>query len=117
MTAMTEKTSMLLFLGACIPLRLALAYASTRIPAAYMPIFAVFLLLVAVGILYLYFTNARMSAPEAGGATWWAHYRLLIGALWLVAAIYAFQGRNDMVWIPLVIDVIFGLVIFYLRHF
>lgn len=114
---MSETRSIILFLGLCIPLRLAIAYASTKIPGEYMRYLAVALMAVAVGILYLYFAGARMSAPEAGGVTWWAPYRLIIGALWLIAAIYAFQGRKDMVWVPLVIDVLLGLAIFYVRHF
>lgn len=107
----------ILFLGACVPLRLFIAWGSTKVPKAYMPYFATALLAVSFGFLYLYFIGGRMKAPEAGGETWWASYRLLIGLLWLAAATYAFQGRMDMVWIPLVIDVLLGLVLFYKRHF
>ena len=106
-----------LFLGLCIPARLFIAWLSTVIPATYLPLFACFLLVVAIAFLYLYFTNGRLQAPEAGGATWWASYRLIIGLLWLAAAIYAFQGESSLIWIPLVIDVLFGMVIFYKKHF
>lgn len=113
---MTTK-SIVLFLGLCVPLRLFIAWGSIKIPTKYLPYFATALLSVAIGILYLYFTNGRMQAPEAGGTTWWSSYRLLIGVLWLTAAIYAFQGRQDMIWIPLVIDVLLGLAILYRKHF
>jgi hypothetical protein len=109
--------SIVLFLGMCIPARLFIAWSSTKIPAAYLPYFATVLLLVAIAFLYLYFTGSRMQAPEAGGATWWASYRLIIGLLWLAAAIYAFQGKNNMIWVPLVIDVLLGMVLFYYKHF
>ncbi len=109
--------SIVLFLGACIPLRLFIAWASTKIPYEYLPVFATALLAVSLGLLYLYFTGGRLKAPEAGGKTWWVHYRLIVGLLWLAAAIYAFQGRRDIIWIPLVIDVMFGLAIFYKKHF
>lgn len=109
--------SIALFLGACIPLRLLLAWSSTKIPSRYLPFFATALLAVALGFLYLYFTGNRMHAPEAGGTTWWAPYRLIIGLLWLAAATYAFMGRTELIWIPLVIDVLFGLIVFYIRHF
>ena len=109
--------SVVLFLGVCIPLRLLIAWSTTKVPIQYLPFLAVTLLTVSLSFFYLYFSNSRLQAPEAGGTTWWASYRLLIGFLWLTAAIYAFMGRRNRIWIPLVIDVLFGLVIFYKRHF
>lgn len=109
--------SILLFLGLCIPLRILIAWSSTIVPPKYLPVYGAACFLVAVGFLYLYFTGSRMYAPEANGPTWWSHYRLIIGMLWLTAAIYAFQRRSDLVWIPLTIDILFGLVIFYNKHF
>ena len=108
--------SIALFLLACIPMRIFLAWISTKIPVQYLGIFATLLLAMSLGFLFLYFTKGRQVAPEAGGVTWWADYRLLIGLLYLSAAIYAFQGRNDLVWVPLTMDVIFGLVIFAVNH-
>jgi len=109
--------SILLFLLACIPARLLLAWSSTKVPPKYLSIFGALLLAMALSFLYLYFTGGRSQAPEAGGVTWWAHFRLIIGLLYLAAAIYAFQGKRNLIWIPLVMDVVFGLIIFYLRHF
>jgi hypothetical protein len=108
--------SIALFLLFCIPLRIFLAWISTKIPVQYLGLFAALLLSMSLGFLYLYFTKGRQLAPEAGGATWWADYRLLIGLLYLSAAIYAFQGRKDLIWVPLTMDVIFGLIIFAKRH-
>ena len=109
--------SIALFLLACIPTRLLLVWGSTKVSKDYMKLFATLLLVMSLSFLYLYFTKSRQQAPEAGGVTWWANYRLIIGLLYLAAAIYAFQGRQDLVWIPLLIDVIFGLTIFTLKHF
>ena len=97
-------------------MRILLAWISTKIPVKYLGIFATLLLAMSLGFLYLYFTKGRQLAPEAGGVTWWANYRLLIGLLYLAAAIYAFQGRQDLIWIPLTMDVLFGLVIFAKKH-
>jgi hypothetical protein len=107
--------SILLFLFACIPARLLLAWYSTKVPN--LTIFGVILLAMALSFLYLYFTGSRLQAPEAGGTTWWANHRLIIGLLYLAAAIYAIQGKRDLVKYPLLIDVAFGLVLFYMRHF
>jgi hypothetical protein len=108
--------SVALFLLLCIPARLLIAWGAAKVPGKYMMMYALGLLAIALGFLYLYFTKGRQMAPEAGGATWWASYRLIIGLLYLAAAIYLFQGKQDVAWIPLVIDVMLGLVIFSKKH-
>jgi hypothetical protein len=79
-------------------------------PDKYLPAVGLVLLFQALGFLYLYFTNTRLDAPEAGGHTWWASLRLLHGMLYLCAAIYASQGKQA--WVPLLIDVGVGLAAF-----
>ena len=108
--------SVALFLLLCMPIRILLAWGSTKVPTKYLKIFATILLAMAISFLYLYFTNGRQSAPEAGGVTWWANYRLIIGLLYLAAAVYAYQGRRDLIWIPLSMDVLFGFIIFTMKH-
>ena len=110
---MDSKT---LFLLGCIPARLFLVWLSQNIPVRYLKIFGGLLLIMAMGFLYLYFTNGRLNALEAGGKTWWADFRLVFGALYLVAAIYCFQGKQNMVWVPLSIDVFFGLLLFIIKR-
>jgi hypothetical protein len=103
--------SKLLFLFGCIPVRLGLVYLSTKIPHNLLVYFGIILLAISVSFAYLYFTNGRMDAPEAGGTTWWAKIRIIHAVLYLAAAIYAFQG-SSLVWVPLLVDVIFGLIVF-----
>ena len=103
--------SALLFLFGCIPVRILLVYISTIIPLDKLKFFGVPLLLVSLGFLYLYFTNGRLNAPEAGGVTWWSNIRIIHGLLYLAASIYAFQGK-PFVWIPLSLDLIFGFIAF-----
>jgi len=98
-----------LFLFGCIPVRVFLAYISTKVPN--IELFGVILLIMSLGFLWLYFTNSRLNAREAGGPTWWHNFRLIHGLLYLAAAIYAFQGKQDLVWIPLTIDVVVGLIL------
>jgi hypothetical protein len=107
--------SKLLFLFGCIPIRLGLVYLSTKIPHHLLVYFGIFLLGISLSFAYLYFTNGRLNAPEAGGRTWWAKFRIIHAMLYLAAAIYAFQGLPH-VWVPLLLDVIFGLSIFILRQ-
>jgi uncharacterized membrane protein YfcA len=108
--------SILLFLFLCIPARIGIALGSKYVPDKYLKVYASILLLMGLSFIYLYFTNKRLDSPEAGGKTWWAQYRLIIGFFYISAAIYAFQGRRDLIWIPLVMDIIFGIIIFAKHH-
>ena len=69
-----------------------------------------------MSFLYLYFNNLRLDSPEAGGKTWWAPFRLIIGFFYIAAAIYSFQGKRNLIWIPLVMDIVFGIIIFIIKH-
>lgn len=109
--------SILAFLFLCIPARIGIALASLYIPDAYLKFYAIYLLITGLSFIYLFFTNSRLDALEAGGQTWWANYRLIIGMLWLTASIYAFQGKRNLIWIPLAMDIVFGIIIFALKRF
>ena len=104
-----------LFLFGCIPARLLITYISTIIPVDKLKFFSIPLFIISLGFIYLYFTNGSLNAPEAGGKTWWTNLRIIHGLLYLTAAIYAFQG-DKLVWVPLLIDVIFGLFAFLIHH-
>ncbi len=108
--------SILLFLLVCIPLRILFTIATQYVSKEYLKYFGHIFLLMATSFFYLYFTHSRLYSQEAGGVTWWAPLRLIIGLFYFSAAIYAFQGRRDLVWIPLSMDIIFGLIIFAMRH-
>jgi len=109
--------SIIAFLFLCIPARIGIAYASQIIPDEYMYLYATALLLIGLSFIYLYVTNLRLDAPEAGGKTWWSQFRIIIGLLYIAAAVYAFQGKRNLIWIPLAMDIIFGIVIFAIKHF
>ena len=108
--------SILAFLLLCIPARILIALASKFVPDEYLKFYGIILGLIGLSFLYLFITNSRLSAPEAGGKTWWAQFRILIGFFYITAAVYAFQGKRDLIWIPLAIDIIFGIIIFGIRH-
>jgi hypothetical protein len=108
--------SILLFLLACIPVRILMAIAPKILEKDYLPYYGIILLAIAIGFLYLYFFNLRLEAPEAGGKTWWANLRIVHGLLYLIAAILALQSDSNA-WIPLAMDVFFGLFSFINHHF
>jgi hypothetical protein len=108
--------SILAFLFLCIPVRIGIALASLYIPEDYLNFYAIYLLITGLTVIYLFFTNSRPYAPEANGPTWWAPYRLIIGMFWLTASIYAFQGKRNLIWIPLAMDIVFGIIIFAIKR-
>ena len=113
---MTPTTLNILFLAGCIPARLLLAWGSTKIPVQYLKYFGAILLAMSIGIAYMYFSSSQMKSAD-GSAKWWASYRIIIACLWLAAALYAFQEKRNMVWVPLGIEVVLGLLIFVTHRF
>tara|TARA_B110000285_G_scaffold108130_1_gene122835 strand:- start:1279 stop:1626 length:348 start_codon:yes stop_codon:yes gene_type:complete len=104
------------FLLLCIPLRIILAIIPLYLDKKYLQFYGMLISLVMINFFYLYFNNLRLNAPEGGGTTWWADFRLLHASLYMCAVIYALQ-RKRTAWVPLVIDVIVGLILFLHRHF
>lgn len=107
--------SKLLFLLACIPTRIVLAILPQKIPENYLPIFGILLGIISISFLYLYFSNKRLNAFEAGGKTWWHSIRLVHGMLFATAAIYCFQ-KSKLASLPLALDVLLGLSAFIYFH-
>jgi len=108
---LTERTRIILFLIGCIGTRLILALIPLYLSKEWLPYFGIIILIIALSFVYLYFTNGRLKAPEGGGNTWWAKFRLIHGLLYLTAAIYLFQ-KERLASTPLFIDVILGLGLF-----
>ncbi len=110
------KKNQLLFLLGCIPIRILLVIIALNIDKQYLPYYGLVLLLPAIGFLTLYFGNLRLEASEAGGKTWWSNLRIIHGLLYLSASLLAISA-NSNTYIPLTIDVIFGLLVFLYNHF
>tara|TARA_Y100001970_G_C13705424_1_gene589266 strand:- start:70 stop:438 length:369 start_codon:yes stop_codon:yes gene_type:complete len=111
---LTESNRIIFFLLGCIGSRLILAVLPLYLSKEWLKYFGIIILIIALSFLYLYFTNGRLKAPEGGGNTWWAKFRLIHGLLYLTAAIYLFQ-KERLASIPLFIDVILGLILFILN--
>jgi len=103
----------MLFLLLCIPVRLLLSYIVYKFPN---PIVAFGLLLIAFSFIYLYITNSRLNAPEAGGITWWAPLRIVHGLLYLTSSLLVLQ-KYKYAYIPLLIDAIFGLGAYIVHYY
>jgi hypothetical protein len=110
---MNPTMRLLLFIGMCVPLRLGLAYLPSILPEQYLDYLGIVVLTMSLGTLYLGWTNSRLRAPEGGGKTWWAPYRLIHGMLLLTASLYLFRG-DRRASVPLLMDVLFAIVLFFI---
>lgn len=108
--------SKLLFLFGCIPVRLLIAALTYKIDEKYLPYLAVVFLAIGISFIYLYLSNSRLKAPEAGGETWWKNLRPIHGMLYITAGIYALK-KSRTAAILLVVDVIFGLAAFIQHNY
>lgn len=110
------ETRYIYFLLLCIPLRIILAIIPFYLDKKYFHFYGIFLSLIMISFFYLYFNNLRLNASEGGGTTWWADFRLIHASLYMCACIYAFQ-RKRIAWVPMIIDVLLGIVLFLHHHF
>jgi len=115
MTPMQKR--FLLFLGGCIPSRLALAALAKYLPEYYLPYLGILTLSIAIGFLYLYFTGQRKSGLETQGAPiWWMKFRIVHGLMYLLFSIMAFMHiRNS--YIVILVDTFIGLGLFLAHHY
>jgi hypothetical protein len=113
---MLDKDQRILyFLFGCITVRTIIAILPIYLPYEWLYYLGIIILAIGTTFLCLYFNNLRLQAPEGGGITWWANFRLLHGALYLAAAHYLLKNQR-IAWIPLTMDVILGLLLFLFNH-
>lgn len=106
----------LLFLGGCIPARLALTALAKYLPLQYLPYMGLVTLMIASGFLYLYFTGKRTSGLETQGAPiWWMKFRIFHGLMYLAFSLLAFNYYRNAYRI-LFVDTIIGLGLFLIHH-
>jgi len=102
----------------CIFVRLLASHIPLYTPTAYLKIIGSIFCIQSITLLYLYFTNSRLKAPEGGGVTWWANYRILHGILYALAASSCFLNLPETAHFFLTCDVILGIVLYVLhKHF
>jgi hypothetical protein len=106
-----------LFLGGCIPVRLALVIIAMKLPQRYLPIMGLVALLPAIGFIYLYLTGGRKVGMETQGMPiWWSEFRIIHGLFYLSFAIYALNQLTDAYQF-LLADVAVGLLLFIGHHY
>jgi hypothetical protein len=113
----TIQKRFLLFLGLCIPSRLALVGLAKYLPNKYLPYLGYITLIMAMGFLYLYFTGARKVGAETfGQPIWWSKFRIIHGLLYLIFSYYAIN-RYASAYLFLLYDTLIGLGLFLIYHY
>jgi len=88
---LSKNKSIQLFIFACIPLRIILALIPLYLEKKWLFYYSFILFLIGASFLYLYFTNTRQDAFEAGGKTWWAKYRIVHGLTTIMFSNFVFH--------------------------
>ena len=107
----------LLFLGLCIPLRFALAYASSIADKNILFWMGIIALIQGFGWLIIYFFKLRETGGEVfGNKIWWDKLRPLHALDYFV---FSYLAINNSVYssYPLYFDVLFGLLSFFIYHY
>ena len=107
----------LLFIIGCIGTRSLFVYVAKNAGPKYLPLLGYLALLPAIGFMYIYLTGSRQTGAEVfGGKIWWNYLRPLHSLLYFLFAYNAIIGNNKA-WMYLLVDVIIGLVSFFIFHF
>ena len=105
-----------LFLFGCMTVRFGLVYLANKMPTKYLPYMGYIGLLPAIGFAYIYLTDSRKTGAEVfGDKIWWNDLRPIHSMLYFIFAYLAINASNQA-YIPLLIDVVIGLVAFLVYH-
>jgi hypothetical protein len=102
-----------LYLSVCLVVRALLAYAVKRTPAHRLPIVGALALIPAIGFTLIYLADWRrgpVTETGSGCTVWWNALRPVHAAMYWTTALYAIKRETTMAYLPLVIDVLVGLV-------
>jgi hypothetical protein len=108
---------MLIFLFGCIVVRSLFVLIVKYINPKYLPILGLLALIPAIGFIIIYLFDLRKRGNETfGQKIWWNSLRPVHASLYILFALLAFK-KNKYSWIPLLLDVIFGLIAFIHHHY
>jgi hypothetical protein len=113
----TMQKRFLLFLIGCIGVRTLFVLIAKNASAHYLPMLGYLAILPTIGFIYIYLTGSRQIGAEVfGEKIWWNNLRPIHATLYFLFAYNAING-NRMAYQYLLIDVVFGLVAFFVFHY
>jgi len=112
----TIEKRFILFIG-CIGVRTLFVFISKNTDNDMLPYLGYLAILPALGFMYIYLTDSRKTGQEVfGEKIWWNHLRPIHSLLYFAFA-YSTITKKSYSWIFLLIDVVFGLVMFLSNHY
>ena len=110
------KQRIILFLGGCITVRLAFVVVAKYVNPNYLPYLGILALIPAIGFISIYLGDYRKTGREVfGNKIWWNDLRPIHASLYILFALLALK-KNKYSWVPLLVDVTFGLLVFINHH-
>jgi len=107
----------LLFLLLCIPIRIIFVLVAKTINKKYLPYGGYIGLIISIGFAYIYIFNKRKTGNETfGKKIWWNSLRPIHSLIYLIFA-YLAINKKKTAYIPLLFDVIIGLISFLIYHY
>jgi hypothetical protein len=115
MSAPAELSRWSLFLIGCIGVRLILVIIAKFSNKQTLPYLGYIALIPAIGMLYLWISNSRLTGREAGGKIWWHSWRIAHSALYFAFA-YSAINQQSNAYLFLAADVLLGLSLFFTHY-
>lgn len=113
----TIQKRFLAFLLLCIPVRIGFVFIAKKVDIKYLPYLGYLAILPAIGFAYIYIFGKRKTGGETfGQKIWWNNLRPLHSILYFIFAYLALKKSNNA-YIPLLLDVIIGLISFVIYHY
>jgi len=113
----TIQKRFLAFLLLCIPVRVGFVFIAKSVDKKYLPYLGYLAILPAIGFAYIYIFGKRKTGGETfGQKIWWNNLRPLHSILYFIFAYLALKKSNNA-YIPLLLDVIIGLISFIIYHY
>lgn len=111
------NTRILLFLFACVPIRLLLVYAITVVSRDLLRVMAVGALIISLGFTVIFIGGFRKTGIETGGKPiWWNMLRPFHASMYAGVAYYAWVGNRSVASRLLLLDIFVGLIGFIAYH-
>ena len=121
MISLKENPQMIYFLFGCIPSRILLIIIAKFIAdkKVTLPLMGFISLIISFVFAFLYMFNLRQGKQleTFGKDLWWNSVRPIHSALYLLFALYAIKGQQDIAWVFLLLDLLVAITAFVIHYF
>ena len=107
----------LLFLIGCMGARFLLVFLAKIASITFLKVMGVIALIISIGFISIYLFGLRKTGLETGGEIiWWNSLRPFHALTYAVFGYMALSGMQNHAWKVLLIDLLFGLIAFFIQH-